>query len=282
MLEITDMNVPPPTCKIYKCDSLCTELPNHYVDLVFGSPPYENARSYDGLSLYSQDRWVTWATQRYLESLRVCRGLVAWVVNGRTRSYEWSGTPFKLWTQLQLYASPERGVYLRKPLIFHRVGIPGSGGPDWLRDDYEFIICASSHPGRLPWSDNTARGNPPKYDPGGPPTHRTQSDERVKDADYKPPKHANPGNVLSYPVGCGKMGHKLAHENEAPFPEKLADFMIASFCPPGGTVLDPFGGSGTTAAAALKLGRNAISIDIRQSQCDLTRKRLLDEGLIDV
>ena len=70
------------------------------------------------------------------------------------------------------------------------------------------------------------------------------------------------------------MGSKLAHENEAPFPEKLAEFFIRSFCPPGGKVLDPFVGSGTTPSVATALGREAISIDVRESQCDLTRRRL--------
>jgi hypothetical protein len=35
----------------------------------------------------------------------------------------------------------EAGFKLRKPPIFQRVGIPGSGGPDWLRNDYEFVVC---------------------------------------------------------------------------------------------------------------------------------------------
>ncbi len=70
------------------------------------------------------------------------------------------------------------------------------------------------------------------------------------------------------------MGHALAHENEAPFPEKLADFFIRSFCPPGGFVLDPFSGSGTTVAAALKAGRHGIGMDIRASQVELGNRRL--------
>ena len=70
------------------------------------------------------------------------------------------------------------------------------------------------------------------------------------------------------------MGNKLAHENEAPFPEKLADFFIKSFCPPGGIVLDPFTGSGTTCAAAEKARRKWVGIDIRQSQVELSNKRL--------
>ncbi|HPM82553.1 MAG TPA: site-specific DNA-methyltransferase [Candidatus Anammoximicrobium sp.] len=73
------------------------------------------------------------------------------------------------------------------------------------------------------------------------------------------------------------MGHKLCHENEAPFPEALAEWFIRSFCPPGGTVLDPFVGSGTTAAVALMHGRNAIGIDVRQEQIDLARRRIASQ-----
>lgn len=70
------------------------------------------------------------------------------------------------------------------------------------------------------------------------------------------------------------MGSKMAHENEAPFPEELAEFFIRSFCPPDGIVLDPFCGSGTTLAVAKKFGRDAIGIDIRQDQCDLSERRV--------
>lgn len=75
------------------------------------------------------------------------------------------------------------------------------------------------------------------------------------------------------------MGSDLAHENEAPFPEALAEFFIKSFCPPGGTVLDPFGGSGTVGAVAERLGRNAILIDLRESQVELAGRRMEEVGL---
>ena len=93
---------------------------------------------------------------------------------------------------------------------------------------------------------------------------------------FKQVEIANPGNVLSLKVGGGLMGSKLAHENEAPFPESLPEFFIKSCCPPGGTVLDPFGGSGTTLAAAVLNGRIAHCIDIRESQADLMHRRYLE------
>lgn len=70
------------------------------------------------------------------------------------------------------------------------------------------------------------------------------------------------------------MGHELCHENEAPFPEYLAEFFIRSFCPPGGVVCDPFSGSGTTCAVAAMHDRHYIGIDIRQSQVNLSRERI--------
>lgn len=91
---------------------------------------------------------------------------------------------------------------------------------------------------------------------------------------YNVPVKANPGNLLKIIVGGGVMGHPLAHENEAPFPEALPEFFIKSFCKPGGRVLDPFSGSGTTVAVARKLGRIGIGCDLRMSQCQLGVRRL--------
>jgi hypothetical protein len=241
------------------------------VDLVFTSPPYEDARTYGIDYTLKGDAWVQWCADRYVECCRVSEGLVAWVVAGTTRNYRWSAAPVLLMAELL-----KRGVPLRNPPVYKRNGIPGSGGPDWLRSDYEWIVCSSKR--KLPWSDNTAMGHAPKYEPGGRPTHRTKGGKRAEGAGYRQPKLANPGNVIDCgAVGGGNIGSRLASENEAPFPEKLAEFFIKSFCPPGGVVLDPFCGSGTTLAVAKRLGRDAIGVDVRQSQVDLTRRRLAEK-----
>ena len=296
------------------CLELTKALPDDSVDLVLGSPPYEAARTYGiGFNLKGQD-WVDWAVERFLDQYRICKGLVCWVVEGQTRSFRWSATPALLMADLH-----RAGVHLRKPPIYHRVGIPGSGGPDWWRNDYEFCICASK--GKLPWSDNTATGHPPKWAPGGAMSYRLTDGSRRnqwgmqgntrKNADgvpekmdspshyvpkafkagkrphtksradgtdeiqyYGAPPVANPGNVLKVSVGGGRMGSDLAHESEAPYPEALADPFVISFCPPDGTVFEPFSGSGTTAAVALRHGRRFLGCDIRASQVELTRRRV--------
>src|SRR2546430_1038942 len=66
-------------------------------------------------------------------------------------------------------------------------------------------------------------------------------------------------------------------ENQyAVFPEALVELPIRATCPRGGTVLDPFVGSGTTAVVALRLGRKAIGIDDSADFLEFTKKRILE------
>jgi hypothetical protein len=258
-------------------------LPDDSCDLIFGSPPYEDARTYGmGFKLRGQD-WVDWMVSIYVESLRVCQGVVGFVVAGRTRGFNYSATPEMLTTDLK-----RAGVCLMPSGIYHRpCGIPGGGGPDRLRNDYEFIICATRG-GRLPWSDNKACGNRPKYRPGGAMSHRRRDGSRVNGTprkpngrrerqSYTPPPLVNPGNVITIPVGGGRMGSKLAHQNVAPFPEQLPQRYILSFCPPGGVVGDPFSGSGTTGAVAVRWRRRFIGCDLDPKMVQLSAVRISNE-----
>lgn len=60
----------------------------------------------------------------------------------------------------------------------------------------------------------------------------------------------------------------------ATFPEELPRRCIKAGSAPGDTVLDPFGGSGTTAAVAVGMGRNAIHIDLNPAYIELARQRI--------
>ena len=67
-------------------------------------------------------------------------------------------------------------------------------------------------------------------------------------------------------------GYTDAHY--ATFPPELITRPVVASCPPGGTILDPFGGSGTTAAVATGHGRDCISIDFDERNADLARQRV--------
>jgi len=60
----------------------------------------------------------------------------------------------------------------------------------------------------------------------------------------------------------------------AVFPPALVEPCIKAGCPAGGTVLDPFGGSGTTGQVAKSLGRNAILIELNHAY-----KQLIDDRI---
>ncbi len=68
----------------------------------------------------------------------------------------------------------------------------------------------------------------------------------------------------------------FAENHYAVFPEALVELPIRATCPRGGTVLDPFVGSGTTAVVALRLGRKAIGIDASADCLEFTKKRILE------
>lgn len=160
------------------CVDFLDSLPANSVHLVLFSPPYQEARLYleGGKDLgvaRDTEEWVAWMCDVFRACLRVCTGLVCCVCEGQTKNYRYSCGPALLMADLH-----RSGVHLRKPPVYRRVGIPGSGGPDWLRNDWEWCLCATNG-GRLPWSDNTACGHPPVYGPGGAMSPRLSDGTRV-------------------------------------------------------------------------------------------------------
>jgi len=60
----------------------------------------------------------------------------------------------------------------------------------------------------------------------------------------------------------------------AVFPPELITPCIKAGCPKDGIVIDPFGGSGTTAEVSKKLGRKCILIELKREYCALAEKRI--------
>lgn len=64
----------------------------------------------------------------------------------------------------------------------------------------------------------------------------------------------------------------------ATFPPELPETCIKAGCPVGGVVLDPFGGAGTTAMVADRLGRDAILIELNPAYVDMSIKRITNNA----
>lgn len=69
-------------------------------------------------------------------------------------------------------------------------------------------------------------------------------------------------------------GEKYAAIHPTQKPVALFEYLIRTYTRPGDLVVDPFGGSGTTAVAARNLGRRYITGDTDAGYCAIMRRRL--------
>jgi DNA modification methylase len=99
----------------------------------------------------------------------------------------------------------------------------------------------------------------PRGEPDGEARHTTRNGLHVNGK--------NPGDVWSIPT----QPYPDAHF--AVFPPELVRRPILTTVPEGGTVLDPFFGSGTTAAMARKLGRKSVGVELSADYCALAVDR---------
>jgi site-specific DNA-methyltransferase (adenine-specific) len=75
-------------------------------------------------------------------------------------------------------------------------------------------------------------------------------------------------------------GESTRRGHPAPYPTALAERLIRMFSFAGDTVLDPFGGTGSTALAALYSGRNSVSVDIEPKYVALASQRLREAAFV--
>ncbi len=94
-------------------------------------------------------------------------------------------------------------------------------------------------------------------------------------------KRANPVGKMpddvwsQYSRVCGTFKERTGW-HPCQMPESLLKRIIAASSSPGDCVLDPFSGSGTTAAAAYQLDRNYVAVEVSQRYVENAKKRLAD------
>jgi DNA modification methylase len=93
--------------------------------------------------------------------------------------------------------------------------------------------------------------------------------------EFMTPAGKNPGDVWSISAEPFPGAHF------ATFPSEIPRRCISAGCKPGGTVLDPFSGSGTTGMVAQKLGRKYVGIDLNADYLDLSLRTRLANGALN-
>jgi len=241
-------------------------IPDGSVDLVITSPPYDNIRDYNGYKMNLPALGK--------EVYRVLKegGIAVMVIQDGTKDFGKSLTTFRTildWCDNSNFKLFEMNIYSKH-------GTPGAWWNKRFRVDHEYMPIFLK--GKRPAYFNKEHLNVPSKHGGKTITGgatRLTNGKTLKATPIKINEMKCRGTIWEYKT-CGD-GSKLKHLHPATFPEQIPYDFIECFCPPGGVVLDPFNGSGTTCVAAANLSRQYIGIDISQQYCDIAEQRIKEE-----
>jgi DNA modification methylase len=236
-------------------------LADDSVDCTVTSPPYYSGRRHVGDSVQEVGSEKT--VEEYVEALASV-GREVYRVTAPTGSYwlnlddkferkEWLGIPWRV-----AFAMREIGWKIRSEVIWHKPTHVPNAARDRLAPAHELLF-------------HFVKSEDAHYNMDA---IRNLSSPAVlgKNGVVKTPRGRVPTDVWTLQVEDSI----FPEYPYAVFPEALVELPILATCPRGGTVLDPFIGSGTTAVVALRLGRKAIGIDVSAECLELTEKRILE------
>lgn len=255
-----------------KSNELLKEFPTECIDLVVTSPPYDDLRDYEGVVSWNFDIFKEIAQELYRVMKR--GGVVVWVVGDKTVDGNKSLTSFK-----QALYFQKIGFDIYDVIIYEKAG-SGPPHPNRYFNSFEYMFVLSKG---KPKTINIIKDKPNKW--AGQTTYGEVT-RREKDGSLtnKGKKVINEfgvrTNIWRYANGKGfSTTDEIAYEHPAIFPEKLVKDHITSWSNPGDIVLDPFGGSGTTAKVAHLMGREWILIDAVSNYCEIAKRRM--ESILD-
>lgn len=153
----------------------------------------------------------------------------------------------------------------------------------WVNWHYRFGQCSSHN-----WIDSRCHCMIfSKYDSytWNPDDVRVDSDRKAKYNDSRIGEYEKGGRRLPFTIwgvesdgpNWGRVqGNNPERVSDCPnqLPEVYLERLIRAYTNPGDTVLDPFGGSGTTITVGTVLGRECTTIDVSEKTCETIRERL--------
>lgn len=286
------------TYAIVQGDVRALPLPDASADLIITSPPYWRLRDYadGGSSLTAQigqeptpGGYVAALVDATREMMRVLSPQGSMFINLGDK-YASTGPARKsllgLPWRYAIACTDTLGLILRAEIIWDRPNSVPESCTDRVRRTHETwfhlthsgTYCAGMDAIREPW--RTTRTTP-----------RTPADEPSswgRQGRYGPgvsaaknignPAGALPRSVQAIPSQPLTIPGHVGAEHHAAFPVEWPKWLIRGWCPPGGVVLDPFGGTGTTILAADVLGRHGIHVDLSRDYCEIAAWRVTDPG----
>lgn len=262
------------------CLSVLNTLPEQSFYSCITSPPYLNLRDYQMDGQIGREASAELYIAKLVEVFRAVRRVLRadgslWLVLGDCYGQDKNRLLIPPRVALALQAD---GWYLRDECVWQKPRCTPTPIKDRTCASHEMIYMLTKQPKNY-YYDYLAIEEPAKYAGA------------VKD--YSAGTQKNVGNVTKAPGSVSRIitvretrrkrsvwsisPEPLKIKHWGSFPTKLIEPCILAGCPTGGSVLDPFGGVGTTGLVADRLGRHATLIELNPDYIALARERL---GLI--
>ena len=175
------------------------------------------------------------------------------------------------------FALQDDGWVLRNEIIWAKPNAMPESVTDRLSNRHEHLFLFSKKPRY--WFDLDPIREPHVSEPGREGENFMRGQKSLRPVGPNSGNYSeggrNPGDVWTIAT------QPFSEAHFATFPPALPERCIQAGCKPGGVVLDPFSGSGTTGLAAARHGRRYVGIDLNRDFLDLSlRTRLAQPSLI--
>lgn len=254
------------------CQDVLKEIPDNSIDLIFTSPPYADQRknTYGGVR---PDDYVDWFLPKTEQFLRVLKPTGTFVLNIKERVVNGERHTYVIELILKMR---EQGWLWTEEFIWHKKNSYPGKWPNRFRDSWERLLQFNKQRKFNMYQEAVMV---PVGDWAQERLANLSETDKIRDeskvgsgfgkniSNWVGRKMVYPNNVIYMATECSNKNHSAA------FPVDLPSWFIKLFTQRGDIVLDPFIGSGTTAVAAIELGRKYVGIDINKEYCQLSRER---------
>ena len=260
------------------CEKVLQDFPENSVDLIFTSPPYadQRAKTYGGIK---PDSYVEWFLPKAAQFLRVLKPTGTFILNIKERVVDGERHTYVIDLISKMR---EQGWLWTEEFIWNKKNSYPGKWPNRFRDNWERLIQFNK---RKNFAMHQEAVMVPIGDWAKERLAKLSETDKIRDESRAGSGFGKNvsnwiGRDMVYPTNVIHMATETGNKNHsAVFPLDLPEWFIKLFTKPGDVVLDPFVGSGTTALAAIELGRRFIGIEINSEYVELSKERISETQL---